>query len=100
LLFYLDNSLKSNILPAIMSVGEEYFVKTVDITCPPNPGGANLYNVGNTLKIPSEAIGMRIRDVYLVGDDQNGQNAGFCNVPRLTPTQAAEMGASYTAYGG
>jgi hypothetical protein len=43
-------------------------------------------NVGNTVTIPSESTGYKLRDVYVVGSD--GQPY---NLPRMTPTQVASQ---------
>lgn len=89
LLEYLDQSLKAFIVPAVESVMEEYFVVTQDTQVPqmPNyPTGSPPVNVPNTINIPGESTGMRLRDVYIVGTD-----GSFYNLPRLTPSQAASQ---------
>jgi hypothetical protein len=87
LLRYLDQSIKGFIVPAIESVLEEHFVVTMDIQVPgipvPTPGNIPV-DVGNSIPIPGESTGLRLRDVYVVGSD-----GSFFNLPRLTPTQAA-----------
>ena len=91
LLRYLDQSLKSFIVPAIEAVLEEHFVVTLDIQVPAfeNSGSGDNppVNVPNWMTIPGESTGLRLRDVYMVGND-----GSFYNIPRLTPTQAANLG--------
>lgn len=87
LLEYLDQSLKGYIVPTIESVLEEHFVVTIDTDMPVQPAQYNdgiPLNVYNTLTIPSETTGLRLRDIYVIG-----QNGAPFNLPRLTPTQAA-----------
>jgi len=87
LLGYLDFALKGFIVPAIESTLEEHFVVTMDFTLPaqqPYSGNNPPVNVPNTVEIPSESTGLRLRDVYIVGNDGSPYN-----LPRLTPTQAA-----------
>jgi len=87
LLEYLDQSLKGFIVPAIEATLEEHFVVTRDFTMPVQPSygeGNPPVNVTNVIYIPGESVGMRLRDIYLVGND-----GSFYNLPRLTPTQAA-----------
>ena len=89
LLEYLDQSLKGYIVPAVESVIEEHFVVTVDKQMPAQPSYSYTSpptNVGNTLTIPGESTGLRLRDVYVVGTD-----GSFYNIQRLTPTQAASQ---------
>lgn len=93
LLNYLDQALKAEIVPAILGMMEEYFVVTVDVACPTQTqftSGAPV-NVGNAIPIPSSAMGMRLRDVYVVNDT----SGSFMNLPRLTPSQAAAYGSGY-----
>ena len=89
LLRYLDQALKAYIVPAIESTLEEHFVVTMDTEVPAfgNSGTNPPVNIPNTIQIPSESTGLRLRDVYIVGNDGT-----FFNLPRLTPTQAAGMG--------
>lgn len=87
LLNYLDQSLKGFIVPAIEAVLEEHFVVTQDTQMPeqPNyPANQPPTDVVNYINIPGESTGMRLRDVYVIGND-----GSFYNLPRLTPTQAA-----------
>ena len=89
LLEYLDQSLKAFIVPSIETVMEEYFVVTQDTQVPqmPNyPTNNPPVDVPNAINIPSESTGMRLRDVYIVGND-----GSFYNLPRLTPSQAASQ---------
>lgn len=89
LLEFLDQSLKGFIVPAVESTLEEHFVVTLDTTMPIQPNysaGSIPTNVGNTITIPGESTGLRLRDVYLVGND-----GSFYNLPRLTPSQAASQ---------
>ena len=93
LLRYLDQSLKAFIVPAIESTLEEHFVVTYDISIPAfeiaGTGSNPPVNVPNWFKIPSESTGLRLRDIYMVGND-----GSFYNIPRLTPTQAAALGTN------
>lgn len=87
LLNYLDQSIKGFIVPAIQSVMGEHFVVSIDTempSMPPVPPNSPPTNVGNTLMIPSQATGMRLRDIYMVGTD-----GSFYNLAQLTPSQAA-----------
>lgn len=89
LLEYLDQSLKGFIVPTIESVLEEHFVVTMDTQMPaiPNyPAGSPPVNVPNTVMIPGESTGLRLRDLYIIGTD-----GSFYNLPRLTPSQAASQ---------
>lgn len=87
LLEYLDQSLKGFIVPAIEATLEEHFVVTMDFQMPgqqPYSGNSPPTNVPNTVEIPGESTGLRLRDVYIIGSDGSPYN-----LPRLTPTQAA-----------
>jgi len=89
LLEFLDQALKGFIVPAIETTLEEHFVVSMDTTMPTQPpynGVSPPTNVGNSLLIPGESTGLRLRDVYVVGTD-----GSFYNLPRLTPTQAASQ---------
>lgn len=89
LLNYLDQALKAFIVPAVESVLEEHFVVTMDTqmpAIPSYPAGSPPTNVANTVNIPGESTGLRLRDVYIVGTD-----GSFYNLPRLTPSQAASQ---------
>ena len=87
LLNYLDQSLKGFLVPAIEAVLEEHFVVTQDTQMPVQPsymGNSPPTGVVNYVDIPSESTGLRLRDVYVIGND-----GSFYNLPRLTPSQAA-----------
>ena len=87
LLEYLDQSLKGFIVPAIESTVEEHFVVTIDQEMPMQPpylGVSPPTDVGNALTIPGTSTGLRLRDVYVIGNQ-----GAFFNLPRLTPSQAA-----------
>ena len=87
LLNYLDQAMKGFIVPAIQATLEEHFVVTQDTQMPaqPNYPGTNPpVNVTNAINIPGESTGLRLRDVYVIGND-----GSFYNLPRLTPSQAA-----------
>lgn len=89
LLEYLDQTMKAFIVPAIESTLEEHFVVTMDTqmpAIPSYPAGSPPVNVSNTVDIPGESTGLRLRDVYIVGTD-----GSFYNLPRLTPSQAASQ---------
>lgn len=64
------------IVPLILSVNEEYFVFSEDNTVTANTA---------SLDLPSNAIGMRARDIYWVDTTNNN----FATMPRLTPEQIA-----------
>jgi hypothetical protein len=87
LLEYLDQSLKGFIVPAIEATLEEHFVVTMDFQLPgqpPYPLNNPPVDVPNTVEIPGESTGLRLRDVYIIGNDGSPYN-----LPRLTPSQAA-----------
>lgn len=87
LLEYLDQSLKGFIVPAIEATLEEHFVVTQDFQMPGQPpynSSDPPVDVPNTVEIPGESTGLRLRDVYIIGSDGSPYN-----LPRLTPTQAA-----------
>ena len=87
LLNYLDQGLKGFIVPSIEAVLEEHFVVTQDTQMPQQPsymGNSPPTDVVNYINIPGESTGLRLRDVYVIGND-----GSFYNLPRLTPTQAA-----------
>jgi len=89
LLEYLDQSLKGFIIPAIEMTLEEHFVVTMDVQMPAQPpytGTSPPTDVGNAVTIPGESTGLRLRDVYIIGND-----GSFYNLPRLTPSQAASQ---------
>lgn len=89
LLEYLDQAMKGYIVPAIEATLEEHFVVTLDKQIPGIPAyqaGNPPADVPNTIDIPGESTGLRLRDVYVVGND-----GSFFNLPRLTPTQAASQ---------
>ena len=89
LLNYLDQALKSYIVPAVESTLEEHFVVTIDTQMDQQSafsGNSPPTDVDNAISIPGESTGLRLRDVYLVGTD-----GSFYNLPRLTPTQAASQ---------
>lgn len=90
LLEYLDQSLKGFIVPSIESVMEEYFVVTVDQQMANQPaysGTSPPTDVDNALTIPPQSTGLRLRDVFVIGNDGSPYN-----LPRLTATQAAAQG--------
>lgn len=87
---FLNMELQSTIVPLLISVNEEYFVFSQDNTVTANT---------TYLEIPSDAVGMKIRDAYWV-DDSSGQ---FFSMPRLTPEQiagAGSFGSGVSGYGG
>lgn len=87
LLNFLDQAMKGFIVPAIESTLEEHFVVTRDtqMAQQTNVSGTNPpVDVQNFINIPGESTGLRLRDVYVIGND-----GSFYNLPRLTPTQAA-----------
>jgi len=89
LLEFLDQGLKGFIVPGIEATLEEHFVVTMDTEMPEQPSfpyGNPPVNVGNVIMVPGESTGLRLRDVYLVGND-----GSFYNLPRLTPSQAASQ---------
>jgi hypothetical protein len=89
LLNFLDQALKGFIVPAIEATLEEHFVVTQDTqmpTIPSYPYGTPPTDIKNWVMIPGESSGLRLRDVYIVGNDGT-----FYNLPRLTPTQAASQ---------
>ena len=82
----MDQEFKSMIIPMIQDLREEHFVVTQDISFPTvNPD--SLVNAGNSFQIPSEATGLRLRDIYVLDNTGN-----FCNIPRLSPEQIGGMG--------
>ena len=90
LLNFLDQALKGFITPAIEATLEEHFVVTMDTQMPTLPSysaSSPPVDVANWLLVPGESSGLRLRDVYVVGNDGT-----FYNLPRLTPTQAAAQG--------
>jgi len=97
LLNFLDQALKGFVVPAIEATLEEHFVVTMDTQMPtiPNyPYGSPPVNVKNWVLVPGESSGLRLRDVYVVGNDGT-----FYNLPRLTPTQAAAQGYGNVNWG-
>jgi hypothetical protein len=97
LLNFLDQAMKGFIVPAIEAALEEHFVVTQDTqmpTIPSYPYGSPPTDVQNWLLVPGESSGLRLRDVYVVGNDGT-----FYNLPRLTPTQAAAQGYGNVNWG-
>jgi hypothetical protein len=86
ILEFLDQALKGFIVPAIEATLEEHFVVTQDTQMPAQSSnlGTPPTGVTNYINIPGESTGLRLRDVYVIGND-----GSFYNLPRLTPTQAA-----------
>ncbi len=94
---FLDQALKGFIVPGMEAVLEEHFVVTQDTqmpTIPSYPYGSPPTNIQNVVMIPGESTGLRLRDVYVVGNDGT-----FYNLPRLTPTQAASQGYGNVNWG-
>lgn len=86
---FLDQSLKGYILPAIVSVLEDYLIVTKDFQMdqqPQYPLTAIPNNVDNVIIIPNEATGLRFKDLYVIG-----QNGNFVNIPRLTSHQVGGL---------
>jgi hypothetical protein len=82
----MDQELKSLIIPMIQDLREEHFVITKDIQFPV-VNAASFVNAGNSFQIPSEATGLRLRDIYVLDTAGN-----FSNIPRLSPEQVGGMG--------
>jgi hypothetical protein len=74
LIRFLDNKLKSDLVPLVISAREEYFVHTFDHAITTASADTNEY------KIPPRAIGMKLKDVTIVSSNGNDENP----VPRLT----------------
>jgi hypothetical protein len=72
-----NDELQMSIVPLIMSVREEYFVVSEDFDIVPGQAGYD---------IPSDAVGMKLRDVSIVGSDGNAQT-----LPRLEPENTNNM---------
>lgn len=87
LLELMYQELSSTVVPLVMSAREEYMVVTKDYALPGIAPG-QITNVTNWIDLPSEATGMRLRDVYMLDTIGN-----FVNLPRLNPEQIA----SYTS---
>jgi hypothetical protein len=86
ILEFLDQALKGFIVPAVEATLEEHFVVTQDTQMPMQSSNLATPPTGvvNYINIPGESTGLRLRDVYVIGND-----GSFYNLPRLTPTQAA-----------
>jgi hypothetical protein len=78
ILQFMNDALFAKVIPLILQCREDYLTVTQDFT---------LGTGANTIEIPNEAMGYRLRDVYYV--DSSG---GFHNLPRFTPSQAASFG--------
>jgi hypothetical protein len=76
-----NSVLQDEIVPAIMSVRNDYFVKHEDYT--PTDGLVNL---------PSKAVGGKLRAVHVVNSQQNG---GEYNLPEITIDQLAAWDNGY-----
>jgi hypothetical protein len=88
ILDFLNQALNGYIVPALLTVMEEYLIITADIdfgTQPVYPDDPPV-NVDNWFYLPPDCAGYRLRDIYVIGS--GGQ---FYNLPRLTPTQAASQ---------
>lgn len=68
---FATDELSSTMVPAIVSVREEYFVTTEDVT---------LISTENEYRLPTRAVGGMLRDVVMI--DPNGNEVG---IPRLQP---------------
>lgn len=80
---FLNLELQSTVVPTIQSVNEEYGVFTVDI--PPA-------ELGETVQIPSQATGQRLRSVQLVTADGR-----LINLPRLNPDSLGQWNSAWAA---
>lgn len=92
----MDQSLKGFIAPEMEALNEEYFVVTMDFQMAnqsPSLGMTLPTNVGNVIDIPWNAMGMRIRDVQIIGSDGTPYS-----LQRITLTQAA-MQATQVPWG-
>ena len=78
---FLNEELSITVIPLILTVREDYFTVTHDYSFPLAQNGPS------TITIPSEATGLKLRDVFIVDSQGN-----FFNLPRLTPSQAASYG--------
>lgn len=78
---FMNEELSITVVPTILTVREDYFTVTKDFSFPQNAGQNNIQNV---IKIPNEASGLKLANVFAI--DTQGQ---FYNLPRFTPTQAA-----------
>ena len=90
---FLDDEMRSTIVPIIMDTREEFFIAYEDFT---------LSDDSNIVQIPTKAIGERLRDVVII----DGSNEEYItNVPRLSLEQIAASGVrgrgsyNYGTYG-
>jgi len=74
---FLNLELQSTVTPVIQSVNEEFGVMSVDYPVSPLP---------DTVRIPTEATGARLRSVQLISSSGIIQN-----VPRLSPDKIGQM---------
>lgn len=84
ILVFMNEELQITVNPLILQCREDYFTVTKDFTFPAGESS------GNTIEIPTEAMGYKLRDVYVCDSIGN-----FINLPRFTPTQAASFGANF-----
>jgi len=90
LIDFMNIELRSSIIPLVKQCREDYLTVTKDFVFNANNP---LYN--SQIEIPSDSVGLSLRDVYCL--DSNGN---FYNVPRLDPTQAATFNATSFPYAG
>lgn len=87
----------NEVVGAINTVKEDYFIETKDVTLTSQMVNFNgmPQNVDNVVVIPPESSGLTVHDVYLVGS-----SGGFISLPRITAHQAAAQAYSWFGYGG
>jgi hypothetical protein len=87
----MDLALRGFIAPEMEKINEEHFVVTQDYQMaqqPAAPVGSPPVDVDNVITIPKESMGMRLRDIHIIGSDGTPYA-----IQRLTLTQAASMSA-------
>ncbi len=89
----MDLAMRSFIAPEMTALMEEHFIVTMDVQLPNTNAysGTTPTDVKNVIDIPPNAMGMRLRDVQVIGSD--GQPSSLM---RLTLTQAAAQNGNLT----
>lgn len=83
---FLNDELFNRVVPLIMRTREEYFVNSVDESFVANQ---------SDYKVPNQAIGGKLRDIWLVDSGGNVEN-----IPRLTPEEVSlNYYSNYQGYG-
>jgi hypothetical protein len=80
---FLNDEMQQTVVPLIMSVREDYFVKKIDVV-----------TENSEFQIPSDAIGMKVRNIGKVVNEKS-----FYNLPRLSYAELNERNSGFIVEG-